>query len=91
MSRAGVQIRRQLRKMRRLADLRGTQTKMDSLTQMTLGSAVGVAVMGRRVPVWRSALVGAFFGTLPDLDSFVDYGDPIRNVTYHRGASHSLF
>ncbi|WP_024461755.1 metal-dependent hydrolase [Marinimicrobium sp. LS-A18] len=64
---------------------------MDSLTQMTLGSAVGVAVMGRRVPVWRSALVGAFFGTLPDLDSFVDYGDPIRNVTYHRGASHSLF
>ncbi len=64
---------------------------MDSLTQMALGSAVGVAVMGRRVPVWRSALVGAFFGTLPDLDSFVDYGDPIRNVTYHRGTSHSIF
>lgn len=64
---------------------------MDSLTQMALGSAVGVAVMGRRVPVWRSALVGAFFGTLPDLDSFVDYGDPIRNVTYHRGVTHSLF
>lgn len=64
---------------------------MDSLTQITLGSAVGVAVMGRRVPVWQSALVGALFGTLPDLDSFIDYGDPIRNVTYHRGASHSLF
>lgn len=63
---------------------------MDSLTQMALGASVGVATMGKRVPVWRSALAGAFFGTLPDLDSFIDYGDPIRNVTYHRGATHSL-
>ncbi len=57
---------------------------------MALGASVGVATMGKRVPVWRSALAGAVFGTLPDLDSFIDYGDPIRNVTYHRGASHSL-
>ncbi|MGD8176167.1 metal-dependent hydrolase [Marinimicrobium sp. ARAG 43.8] len=64
---------------------------MDSLTQMALGSAVGVAVMRRRVPVWRAALAGAVFGTLPDLDSFADYGDPISNVTYHRGTSHALF
>lgn len=63
---------------------------MDSLTQMALGASVGVATLGKRVPVWRSALAGAVFGTLPDLDSFIDYGDPIRNVTYHRGASHSL-
>lgn len=64
---------------------------MDSLTQMALGASVGIATMGKRVPLWRSALAGAVFGTLPDLDSFVDYGDPIRNVTYHRGATHSLF
>lgn len=64
---------------------------MDSLTQMALGSAVGVAVMGRRVPVWRSALAGALYGTLPDLDALIDYGDPIRNMTFHRGFSHSLF
>lgn len=63
---------------------------MDSLTQMALGSAVGVAVMGRRVSLWRAALVGALYGTLPDLDSLIDYGDPIRNVTFHRGFSHSL-
>lgn len=63
---------------------------MDSLTQMALGSAVGVAVMGRRVSPWRAALVGALYGTLPDLDSLIDYGDPIRNMTFHRGFSHSL-
>ena len=41
---------------------------MDSLTQATLGAAVGVAVMRQRVPVWQSALWGAAMGTLPDLD-----------------------
>ena len=30
-------------------------------------------------------------GTLPDLDVFVDFGDAVRNFTYHRGFSHSLF
>lgn len=64
---------------------------MDSLTQATLGAAVGVAVMGRRTALWKSALVGALCGTLPDLDSFIDYGDPISNMTLHRGFSHSLF
>lgn len=36
-------------------------------------------------------LVGAALGTLPDLDVLIDYGDPVRNFTYHRGFSHSLF
>lgn len=63
---------------------------MDSLTQATLGAAVGVAVMRRRLPVWRAALAGALVGTLPDLDAFIDYGDPVRNVTNHRGVTHSL-
>jgi inner membrane protein len=64
---------------------------MDSLSQLTLGAAVGVAVMGRRAGIGKAALAGAVFGTLPDLDVFIDYGDPVSNMTYHRGASHSLF
>jgi inner membrane protein len=64
---------------------------MDSLSQLALGAAVGVAVMGRRVPVWQSALWGSVCGTLPDLDAFIDHGDPLRNMTFHRAESHSLF
>lgn len=64
---------------------------MDSLTQIALGSAVSVAVMGRRTAVWKAALWGAACGTLPDLDALVDFGDPIRNMTMHRGDSHALF
>ena len=64
---------------------------MDSLTQFALGSAVGVAVMGRRTRLWKAALWGGICGTLPDLDAFIDHGDPVRNVTYHRAESHALF
>lgn len=63
---------------------------MDSLTQLALGAAIGTAVLGRRAGP-RAALWGAFCGTLPDLDVLIPYGDPIRNFTYHRGVSHSLF
>lgn len=64
---------------------------MDSLSQIALGSAVGVAVMGRRTALWKAALAGAVFGTLPDLDVVIDHGDPIRNMTFHRAESHALF
>ena len=64
---------------------------MDSLTQIALGAAVGVAVMRRRTAVWKSALWGAVAGTLPDLDVLVDHGDPILNMVLHRGESHALF
>lgn len=63
---------------------------MDSLSQLTLGAAVTVAVMGKRVPLWQSALMGAIAGTLPDLDVFIDHGDAIRNMTLHRTESHAL-
>ncbi len=62
---------------------------MDSLTQIALGSAVGVAVMGRRTAVWKAALWGAVAGTLPDLDAFIDHGDAILNMTRHRAESHA--
>lgn len=63
---------------------------MDSLTQITLGSAVSVALMRRRVPVWQSALWGALAGTTPDLDVVVDFGDDILNMTRHRAESHAI-
>jgi inner membrane protein len=64
---------------------------MDSLSQIALGAAVSVAVMGRRTAVWKAALLGAVAGTLPDLDVLIDQGDPIRNMVLHRAESHSLF
>ncbi|WP_291010018.1 metal-dependent hydrolase [Hydrogenophaga sp.] len=64
---------------------------MDSLTQITLGAAVGVAVMSRRTAVWKAALWGGIAGTLPDLDVVVDYGDAVLNMVRHRAESHSFF
>jgi inner membrane protein len=64
---------------------------MDSLSQIALGSAVSVAVMGRRTAVWKAALWGAVAGTLPDLDVLIDQGDPIRNMVLHRAETHALF
>lgn len=64
---------------------------MDSLSQIALGAAVGVAVMGRRTAIWKAALWGAVAGTLPDLDVLIDHGDPIRNMVLHRAETHAPF
>ena len=64
---------------------------MDSVSQIALGAAVGVATMGRRTAVWKAALWGAVAGTLPDLDVFIDHGDPIRNMVLHRAETHAPF
>jgi len=64
---------------------------MDTISQIALGAAVGVAVMGRRTAVWKAALWGGVCGTLPDLDALIDYGDAVSNMTQHRAESHSLF
>lgn len=64
---------------------------MDSLSQIALGAAVGVAVMGRKTALWKAALTGAVCGTLPDLDVLIEHGDPIRDMTLHRTESHALF
>jgi inner membrane protein len=63
---------------------------MDSLSQIVLGASVAgaVAPRGHRR---KAMLLGAALGTLPDMDVFIDYGDPVSNFTYHRGFSHSLF
>ncbi len=62
---------------------------MDSLSQIALGAAVGVAVMGRRTAVWKAAAWGAVAGTLPDLDVLIDHGDPILNMVLHRAETHA--
>jgi inner membrane protein len=64
---------------------------MDSLSQIALGAAIGVATMGRRTAVWKAALWGAVAGTLPDLDVLIDHGDPIRKMVLHRAETHAPF
>ena len=63
---------------------------MDSLTQAVLGAALQGTVLGR-IQGRRSLLYGAALGTLPDLDVIIRYADPVSQMTYHRGFSHSLF
>lgn len=63
---------------------------MDSVTQITLGAAVGEAVGGReagkKAPLW-----GAFLGTLPDLDVLANpFLTEAQSLAFHRGPSHSL-
>jgi len=64
---------------------------VDSLSQLVLGSAIGIAVMGRRTAAWKAALWGGVAGTLPDLDALVDFGDAVSNMVHHRAQSHGLF
>ncbi len=63
---------------------------LDSITQAVLGAALQGTVLGR-IQGRRSLLYGAALGTLPDLDVIIRYADPVSQMTYHRGFSHSLF
>ena len=63
---------------------------MDTVTQAALGAAVGEAIMNNKVGR-KAALWGAICGTLPDLDVFIPFGDPVSDFTYHRAASHAFF
>ncbi len=63
---------------------------MDSLTQATLGAAIGELVLGRKLGN-RALAWGAVFGTLPDLDIiFHPFFDTAGQLWWHRGPSHSL-
>ncbi|MBO9549153.1 metal-dependent hydrolase [Pseudomonas sp.] len=63
---------------------------MDSITQAVLGAALQGTVLGR-IQGRRSLICGAALGTVPDLDVVIRYADPVSQMTYHRGFSHSLF
>lgn len=63
---------------------------MDSITQATLGAAVGEAILGKKLGN-RAMAWGLLFGTLPDLDIIANpLLDTAGRLQFHRGASHSI-
>lgn len=64
---------------------------MDSLTQITLGAAVGELVAGKKLGN-RAMLWGAIAGTIPDLDVLVGslFMDDLASLAFHRGFMHSF-
>lgn len=64
---------------------------MDTLTQITLGAAVGEVCLGRKIGN-KAAVWGAVFGVVPDLDVFAGpFVTEVQELVIHRGISHSLF
>lgn len=64
---------------------------MDSLTQITLGAAVGEAVLGKKIGN-KAIFWGAVCGTIPDLDVLLNpLVSEVQQLTLHRGFSHSIF
>lgn len=63
---------------------------MDSLTQITLGAAVGEVVLGKKVGN-RAMVWGAIAGTMPDLDVLANFaGDELSSLAFHRAITHSI-
>jgi inner membrane protein len=63
---------------------------MDSLTQVTLGAAVGELVLGRKLGN-RAMVWGAVAGTIPDLDVISNLvTDDISALAFHRAITHSF-
>lgn len=63
---------------------------MDSLTQATLGAAVGIAVLGNKIG-YKAAILGGIGGTIPDLDVLIiPLFTEIQKISIHRGYSHSI-
>ncbi len=63
---------------------------MDSLTQITLGAAIGEITLGKKIGN-RALLWGAIAGTIPDLDVLTGpFVSELQELVYHRGLSHSL-
>ncbi|MEL7425296.1 MAG: metal-dependent hydrolase [Bacteroidota bacterium] len=63
---------------------------MDSLTQITLGAAVGEVVLGKKAGN-RAMVWGAIAGTFPDLDILANaVTDPVSSLAYHRAFTHSV-
>ena len=63
---------------------------MDSVTQITLGAAVGEAVLGKKIG--NKALIwGGLAGLIPDLDVIPSqFMNDVNSVDFHRGISHSV-
>mgnify|MGYP001275983770 CR=1 FL=1 len=63
---------------------------MDSLSQITLGAAVGELLLGKKIGN-RAMVWGAVAGTIPDLDVVGNYFmTDLNGLLFHRGISHSI-
>lgn len=63
---------------------------MDSITQVTLGAAVGEAFLGKKAG-YRAAVWGAVLGIVPDLDVTANlFLDSVNELYFHRNFTHSL-
>lgn len=63
---------------------------MDSITQATLGAAVGEAVLGKKAG-YKAAAWGAVLGIFPDLDVLASpFLDTVNDLYFHRNITHSF-
>lgn len=63
---------------------------MDSITQATLGAAVGEAVLGKKAG-YKAATWGAVLGIFPDLDVLATpFLDTVNDLYFHRNITHSF-
>jgi len=63
---------------------------MDSITQATLGAAIGQALLGKKLGS-KAAVLGAIVATIPDLDVvLLPLYDSLQRISIHRGISHSI-
>lgn len=64
---------------------------MDSITQATLGAAVGHICLQDKLGR-KGLIAGAMLGTLPDLDILIyPFLDEVQRLYWHRGESHSVW
>ncbi len=63
---------------------------MDSITQATMGAAIGQAMLGKKIG-GKAAILGATVATIPDLDVvLLPLFDELQRISIHRGYSHSI-
>ncbi len=64
---------------------------MDSITQASLGAAVGYLCWNKEIGA-KALVAGAVIGTIPDLDILAyPVLDQVQRLYWHRGESHSIF
>lgn len=63
---------------------------MESITQATLGAAIGEVILGRKIGN-KGAVLGAIIATIPDLNiALLPFYSELERKSIHRGFSHSI-
>jgi len=63
---------------------------MDSLTQFALGATISTLCLGKKLGPRKAATLGGALGTLPDLDVFLPFDNPVDSFVLHRGWTHAF-